>query len=219
MKKHDASIYLAAHDLRAPLMSVKGLLNLIRQNQGTENIDYYFNLLEKSVDKINQSIMDLVNHSKNDKVTCQQELNLKRTIEEVIQSLRFMKDAEFVRVELSIPENLTFTSDSKTLSSIFNNIISNAIRYRDSSKYSFLKISGVEMKETVEIILEDNGIGIEEVDQKRIFQKFFLGNQDRGGTGLGLYIVKSSIDKLGGSIEVESRIKEGTKFLIRLPKN
>src|SRR5690348_7032512 len=90
MKDRDTSIYMAAHDLRAPLMSVKGLLNLIRQNQGTENIDYYFNLLEKSVDKINQSITDLVNHSKNEKVTSQQKLNLRRTIEEVIQSLRFM---------------------------------------------------------------------------------------------------------------------------------
>lgn len=217
---HDTSIYLAAHDLRAPLMSVKGLLNLIRQDQKKENVDYYVGLLEKSIDKMNRSITDLIAHSKHEQNTgTLQDVNLKVNIEDALQSVRFMPGAELVRIELSVPDEINFISDYHVLLNVFNNLISNAVRYRDSGKYSFLKISAVETKQIVEIIVEDNGIGIEEGDQKRIFQKFFLGNTERGGTGLGLYIVKTSIDKLEGSIVVESKIKEGTKFVIRLPND
>lgn len=220
MKESDSFVYLAAHDLRAPLMSVKGLLNLIKQDPERKNLDYYFTLLERSIDKMNQTINDIITYSKSGKIKISlQEINLERVIEDAIQSLHFMKDAEFVCIDLSIDdENWNFISDYKILFSVFSNIISNAIRYRDAKKSSFLKIRAFLNNEVVEIIFEDNGIGIDESLQSKIFDKFFMGDHEHGGTGLGLYMVKSSLEKLDGNIHVQSKLGEGSTFTIHIPK-
>src|SRR5689334_18804652 len=138
MKGPDSFVYMAAHDLRAPMMSVKGLLNLIKQDPERKNLDYYFSLLERSIDKMSQSINDIISTSKNGKIKVElEEVNLKKILEDSLQSIRFMKEAEFVRFDLFI-DNQNFISDYKILFSIFSNIISNAIRYRDPHKSSFL---------------------------------------------------------------------------------
>lgn len=218
MKESDSLVYLAAHDLRAPLMSVKGLLNLIRQDPERENLDYYFSLVERSIDKMNQSINDMISYSKNGKIKVElAEVNLKKVIDESLQSLRFMKEAELVHFDLFVDDE-NFISDHKILFSIFSNIISNAIRYRDPQKSSFLKIHTALTPQYVEVTFKDNGIGIDEQTQKEIFNKFFLSDHHQGGTGLGLYMVKTCLEKLGGTVKVESEIGEGTTFILQIPR-
>lgn len=218
MKESDAFVYLAAHDLRAPLMSVKGLLNLMKQEKEKKTLDHYMSLLERSVDKMNQSISDIINYSKNGRVKIvPQDVNLRTIAEDTIQSLRYIKGADAVKIDLSIDQQHEFLSDRKILMSVFSNMISNAIRYRDPGKPSFLKIRAIFQARGVEIAFEDNGIGIDREIQNSIFDKFFLGNSERGGTGLGLYMVRNSIEKMGGSIQVQSAPGIGTTFTIRLP--
>jgi signal transduction histidine kinase len=218
MKESDSLVYQAAHDLRAPLMSVKGLLNLIRQDPEREKLDYYFSLLERSIDKMNQSINDMISNSKNGRIKVElEDVNLKKVIEDSLQSMRFMKEAELVHFDLFV-EDQNLISDYKILFSIFSNIISNAIRYRDPQKSSFLKIHTALSPQHVEITFKDNGIGIDEETQEKIFNKFFLGNDHQGGTGLGLYMVKTCLEKIGGSIRVESEIGEGTTFVVQIPR-
>jgi signal transduction histidine kinase len=217
MKESESFFYSAAHDLRAPLMSVKGLLNLIKIDPERKNMDQYFKLLERSVEKMNQSITELISYSMGTKIKMMpQEVNLRTVAEDAVQSLRFI-DGDKIRIELFIEQNLLFISDYRILYGIFNNIISNAIRYRDPDKSSFLKISATSNSEDVEIAFEDNGIGMGEQTLEKIFDKYFLANPQHGGTGLGLHMVKNAVEKLDGSIHVESKLGEGTTFTIQIP--
>lgn len=218
MKEHDPFVYLAAHDLRAPLMSVKGLLYLMKLDSERKNLESYFSLLELSVDKMNQSITDIIAYSKKGTTTfIPHEVNFRKIAEESIQSLRYMAGAESVRIDLSVEEGGLFFSDYTCLFSIYSNLLSNAIRYRDTNKESFLKISVTFNREGAQTIFEDNGIGIDESLQERVFDKFFRANEENGGSGLGLYMVKRSMEKLGGSISINSKVGEGTKFILQKP--
>lgn len=218
MKEHDPFVYLAAHDLRAPLMSVKGLLYLMKLDSERQNLDNYFSLLEISVDKMNQSISDIIAYSKKGSTGfIPHAVNFRKIAEESIQSLRYMAGAESVRIDLSIEEGGLFFSDYTCLFSIYSNLLSNAIRYRDPNKPSFLKINVTFNSEGAQTVFEDNGIGIEEELQTKVFDKFFRVNPGYGGSGLGLYMVKRSIEKLGGSICLKSRIGEGTTFILQKP--
>ena len=211
-------VYLAAHDLRAPLMSVKGLLYLMRQDAQKESLNHYFNLLETSVNRMNQSISDIIAYSQNESNEINPEsVDLRKIAEDSIQSMRYMEGAESVNIQLSVEEGGLFFSDHNCISSIFNNIISNAIRYRDTNKQPFLKIKVTFNSEGVQTSFEDNGIGIDEADQTKIFDKFFRANQDQEGSGVGLYLVKSAVEKLGGSIRIKSKIGEGTTFILQHP--
>jgi signal transduction histidine kinase len=217
MKESESFFYLAAHDLRAPLMSVKGLLNLIKIDPEKKNMEQYFKLLERSVEKMNQSITELISYSMGTKIKIvPEEVNLRTVAEDAVQSLRFI-DGEKIRIELFIEQNLVFISDYRILFGIFNNIISNAIRYRDPDKSSFLKISATGNNEDIEISFEDNGVGMSPQTKARIFDKFFLANPEQGGTGLGLYMVKNAVEKLDGRILVESKLGTGTTFTIQIP--
>jgi signal transduction histidine kinase len=129
-----------------------------------------------------------------------------------------MEDAESVRSIINIEASEAFYSDYSRLLIIFNNIIANAVRYRDKWKNdSFLKIDIQVSAERAMITLSDNGIGIRDEYIDKIFKMFFRANAESKGSGLGLYIVKSAIEKLTGTIQVYSKIGEGTTFVIEVP--
>jgi signal transduction histidine kinase len=118
--------------------------------------------------------------------------------------------------ELSSEEIL---SDPKRLSIVLNNLISNAFKYQDhTKKEKTISIRTKKLQHNVILEMEDNGIGIPSKHQTHIFEMFYVVNTDSKGSGLGLYITKETINKLGGDIFVSSRINFGTKFTIRLPQ-
>ncbi|MEO1449087.1 MAG: HAMP domain-containing sensor histidine kinase, partial [Bacteroidota bacterium] len=119
---------------------------------------------------------------------------------------------------LSVNGSGPFYSDPIRLSMVFNNIISNAIRYRDPQKEtSHLHIT-VEIKNQLAYItFADNGVGIPHKHQKKVFDMFFRGSQQSEGSGIGLYIVKEAINKLKGSVKLASAEGEGTSFYLTIP--
>lgn len=215
----DRFVYSASHDLRAPLMSVKGLLNMIRRDPEKGNTNHYLELIDKSVHKLDSFISDIINYSRNSRMDIMpKEISFYELLQESIDSLKFMEGAEKVRSIRNIQIFAPFYSDYSRLQIIFNNIITNAVRYRDSWKEdSYLKIDISADHEKAVIIFSDNGIGIAEEYQDKIFKMFFRANADSKGSGLGLYIVKSAVEKLNGSITVNSKIGEGTAFMIEVP--
>jgi signal transduction histidine kinase len=146
------------------------------------------------------------------------EIDFESLVQESIDSLKFMEGAEQVTSSRNIRITTPFYSDYSRLLIIFNNIISNAVRYRDSRKNnSFLDINIVADDEKALLVFKDNGVGIPEEYVDKIFKMFFRANADSKGSGLGLYIVKSAIEKLNGDIQVFSRLGEGTEFRIVVP--
>jgi signal transduction histidine kinase len=211
-------VYRAVHDLRSPVMSLKGLIYLIQMESEKDQQAIYFGLLEKSVERLNVAITDIIREVKGESNTNRVEpISFQELIQESLQSLRFMEDASSVAMELSVTDTGMFLSNQKSLNSIFFNLISNAIRYRDRSKESFLKINVIVNENDAQITLEDNGIGIEEVHQELVFDKFFMVSADRNGTGLGLHLVQESVQNLKGHISVKSSLGVGTTFTVFIP--
>jgi PAS domain S-box-containing protein len=215
----DRFVYSASHDLRAPLMSVKGLLNMIKLDPDKKNVEHYLSLIDRSVLKLDNFISDIINYSRNSRMDIMpKEIDFNSLLQESIDSLKYMEGAEQVSSIRNISVSHPFYSDYSRLLIVFNNIISNAVRYRDHWKQdSFLKISIEGGVDKATIVFTDNGVGIAEEYVDKIFKMFFRANADSKGSGLGLYIVKSAVEKLSGCIKVQSRLGEGTTFTIEIP--
>lgn len=211
-------IYTAAHDLRAPLMSVKGLIDIMRRVKETQHLDEYFNMMEQSMDKMNQSIDHILDHSKNEPpAAVVQPIDFKKMAKESMESMLYLAASHAVRMDLLVEQKQMFWSNQNMVLSIINNLLSNAIRYRDATKASFVFLHVLVTSKGAKISVKDNGIGIEDELQDKIFDKFFRAKDDPQGSGFGLFIVKSAVENMGGTVEVESTIGQGTKFTIRIP--
>jgi PAS domain S-box-containing protein len=215
----DRFVYSASHDLRAPLMSVKGLINMIKLDPEKQNTDQYLALIEKSVNKLDHFISDIIHYSRNARMDIMpKQIDFHELLQESIDSLRYMEGADTVKSIRNIVQEAPFCSDYSRLLMVFNNIISNAVQYRDTRKEdSYLKIDILVDEKRAILRFSDNGIGIPEEYVDKIFKMFFRANADSKGSGLGLYIVKGVLEKLEGSVSVQSRLGEGTTFNFEIP--
>ncbi|HEY3402860.1 MAG TPA: PAS domain-containing sensor histidine kinase [Ohtaekwangia sp.] len=215
----DRFVYSASHDLRAPLMSVKGLLNMIKLDPDKQNTEHYLGLIEKSVNKLDNFISDIIHYSRNARMEVMPKpIDFQDLVQESIDSLKFMEGAEKVRSIRDIEAGIPFHSDYSRLLIIFNNLISNAVRYRDNWKEdSFIKIEVKVTPKKAVISFADNGIGIADEYLDSVFKMFFRANADSKGSGLGLYIVKGVVEKLNGTISIQSAIGVGTTFTLEIP--
>ena len=214
----DNFVYKVSHDLRAPLSSVLGLVNLSRLQGNTDNPLEYIELIGEKIQALDNFIGDVLSHSKNLKMEVSiGRVDLQKIIEQTFTDLSYLKGARDTRRSIKI-EGIDLYSDHWRVSEIFRNLISNAIKYRrpesDDSEI-IIKVSVDHL--CADITFADNGIGIKETSLKRIFEMFYRATEQGDGSGIGLYIVKNAVDKLGGQIRVASKPGHGTRFHILLP--
>jgi PAS domain S-box-containing protein len=214
----DQVIYKTTHDLKAPLMSAIGLVTLAERASPDEK-STYINLIKKSLIKLDSLIEDMNNFFRNDKLALQRDnINVEELICEELENLNSLYKEHNIDVVFEINKGAELYSDSIRVKTVVTNILSNAIKYCDSRKHeSFIRINISINEEVCEIRIEDNGIGIEAQYQAKIFDLFFRATNHSQGTGLGLFIVKDTIQKLKGTIDVKSTVGVGTTFLIRIP--
>jgi PAS domain S-box-containing protein len=215
----DHFVYSTSHNLRAPLTSIMGIVDVMRKLNDPEELQKFMNLIEKSIFKLDETIQEISAYSKNSRLEIQSEpIELPALIEEVADSLSFMENADRISFETDIPEKLSFHSDTGRLKIIFNNLLSNSVKYCDPRQESpYVKVSVEPQESGIKIIFSDNGIGISQQYTDRIFNMFFRATNKASGSGLGLYIVKEAVEKLGGSISIDSELSVGTTFIILLP--
>jgi PAS domain S-box-containing protein len=214
----DHFIFKTTHDLRAPLHSAIGLINLAEKATPEESAAY-IQLIRKSLLRLDEIILDVSNFYKNEKLAITKEkIDLEEIINVEFEALKNFQHAENIRFEVLIHNKADFCCDLIRLKTILSNILSNSIKYSDKKKLQpFIKIvAHINEQESV-ISISDNGIGIEEEHLPKIFDIFYRGTSTNHGTGLGLYIVKDTIERLGGQLRVESKIGEGTIFSFTLP--
>jgi signal transduction histidine kinase len=219
-KELDSFVYSVSHNLRAPLMSVLGLINLVQiENKGDKALDTYFLMMQSSIHKLDDTLKEILDYSRNARSELNIEVvDLEKLIEDCFERLMYIEGSEQINKTVLVQGNSGFYTDSYRLSVVLNNLISNAIKYRDNTKnYSIIDIRSTVTDTDVQIIFRDNGIGIPEEFLPRIFNMFFRATDRSEGAGLGLYIVKETVEKLNGTIRVESTVGEGTNFYIQLP--
>jgi signal transduction histidine kinase len=220
-KELDSFVYSVSHNLRAPLMSVLGLINLVQieNSKQDQELNRYFAMMQHSIHKLDDTLKEILDYSRNARSELNIEVvDLEKTIEDSFERLRYMEGSEAVQKTVSLTASSELFTDSYRLSVIVNNLVSNAIKYRDLSKEPNEIVIRTEVTDTlVTLRFSDNGIGISEDYLPKIFDMFFRATERSEGAGLGLYIVKETIEKLHGEIRVRSTMGEGTEFIIELP--
>lgn len=215
----DGFVYRASHDLRSPLTSVLGLINILKFETQSASHQNYLSLMQKSIEKLMNVIEDLINHSKNTRMEVVSEpIHFEELISEMIQDLKYLDEAHKISFEVIVEGKHEFYSDKLRLVLLFNNLISNAIKYHVTIQENpFIKINIKKTAQKCIIQIIDNGSGIEEKYHDKIFNMFYRANRNSTGSGLGLYIVKGIVEKLSGTISLQSKHGEGTEFKIELP--
>lgn len=215
----DSFVYRVSHDLRAPLTSILGLINLLKIEKDPEKLSYYINLQEKSVTKLDDFIQDIINLSRNSRQEIAVEkIDFEELIKYIIEGQHFSQHADIIQKRVSLNVKSDFFTDKKRLGIVLNNLISNGIKYcntRYEAPYIDIKVTADNEKAVLEI--KDNGIGIADEHINKIFTMFYRANHDNSGSGLGLYIVKETVDKLFGTISVKSQLRQGSLFKVTLP--
>lgn len=220
-KELDSFVYSVSHNLRAPLMSVLGLIQLAqmddkRQNNGLAN---YFNLMETSIHRLDETLKEILDYSRNARSEIKiEQINMSALLNESFERLRYLDGFDDISKNITVEESAPLYSDAYRLTVVFNNLISNAIKYRDLQKdKQRIDIRVTVSEKDVTFHFNDNGIGIKEELVTKIFDMFFRATEKSEGAGLGLYIVKEAIDKLQGEIHVKSSPGVGTAFMITMP--
>ncbi|WP_282049857.1 ATP-binding protein [Maribacter aquivivus] len=219
----DRFVYSASHDLRSPLTSLQGLIQVLEMQIDTSGkVDKEpIKLMTQTIDKMDKFIADILDYSLNTRTELTYEkINFEALIKSSWEDLKYMDLNYKPKLSLDIKQNVDFLSDPKRISIILNNLISNAFKYHDKNKTNhFINILiDVDDKKVI-IDIEDNGIGIEQEYIDKIFDMFHRATTLSTGSGMGLYIVKETIEKLKGSIHVTSKLEKGTKFSIKLPNS
>jgi len=215
----DRFVSNTSHDLKAPLNSVLGLVQLMDLSDDINEIREYSKMVKTRVSDLNKFIKEVTDYSRN--ATSQlavSKVSVRKLVRDALESLRYFPGADRISIQLDIDDALEISSDTTRLQIVLNNLVSNAFKYQDKKKENqFVKVTAKPQGETILISIEDNGLGIPEQQLGKIFEMYARANDQVEGTGLGLYIVKETIEKLGGTISVESHEGKGSKFSIKLP--
>lgn len=218
-KELDRFVYSVSHDLRAPLSSISGLIQLIEKSTDTKETTQYLNLIKGRIVRLEQFIRDIIDFSRNARSETRLEsVDLKDLVHEIFESLKFINGAESMTLQDNLPASVPMAIDKTRLQIVLFNLISNSIQYRNPYiKTSYIRLSSKYLDDRLWLQIEDNGIGIDQLHQPKVFDMFYRGSENSKGSGLGLYIVKETVEKLGGTIVLHSILGEGTQFTLEFP--
>lgn len=212
-------VYSASHDLRSPLRSVLGLVDLARMKNQEYETYHYLDLIEGSVKRLDGFINSIINYYKNDRIdTNAKVITFSEIINEALETQNFYRETSDIDLRINIHQEEQFISDEFRIKIILNNLVSNAIKYQKKDNLEkLLKIDINTKNSYAEIIVEDNGIGIPKQYQGEIYNMFYRATHYESGSGIGLYLVKDAVERSNGAIELSSDEGLGTKFRITIP--
>lgn len=215
----DRFVYSTSHDLRAPITSLLGLIEVARLEENMDNMGQLLDMQKKSLLRLDRFIQDIVDYSRNTRLQEETEsINFRSIVDEVFEQLHFMENVKHIRTTVNIKQEGEFHTSPTRIEIVLSNLISNAIKYSDLRKEDpTLEVSIQANKVSAEIRVRDNGEGIPPDSAGKVFNMFYRASGTGSGSGLGLYIVKEAIQKIGGSIAVNSDFGKGTEFVVMIP--
>ncbi|MDB5112228.1 MAG: hypothetical protein JWR67_3342, partial [Mucilaginibacter sp.] len=213
--------YIISHNLRAPVANIIGLSDLMQKfDTGQEEDTKALKALSVSAKRLDEVILDLnhilqLNNEVNEKI---ETIDLPNIIENIKTSITNLIEKENVSFNLNFDEVSSITTLKNYLHSIFFNLIINSIKYRQSHLPPVIDISTVKDDNKIIVKYKDNGKGIDlEKNGKDLFGLYKRFDYSVEGKGMGLFMVKTQIENLGGKISVESQLGKGTEFKLEFP--
>lgn len=215
----DNFVYSISHDLRSPLLSIKGIISLIIHSENIDaNTIQLLEMADKSVSRLDGTIQEILEYSRNSRLNVSYEtFNLKEMVLTIFEDLKFSNKDPF-EVDVNFDSNEKLYSDKARVGILLKNIIGNSVKYKRDNVASHISFSMYRRNGKISLVVKDNGEGISEANKDKIFNMFFRGTTASVGTGLGLYICKEIVAKLEGAISVDSQLGVGTTMTVILPE-
>lgn len=219
-KELDNFVYKVSHDLRGPISSLMGLHNVVKLDVEDAQSLKYFDMYHEQIQRLETIILDFIDltRMKESKIV-KSLIDFDSIIAQCISAYNYMPNFSSIDFKIEVNNSLEFYSDKSSVNSIIQNLVENAIKYSSSRRTPTVKISvqPTSGNNTLKVIVEDNGIGIQDEYKENIFDMFFRANSNVQGSGLGLYILKTATERLKGKVEFDSEYNKGTSFKITLP--
>lgn len=227
-KLKDEFVFIATHELKNPVAAMRGYLYMIKDERfGPMPVKMKDSI--EQIDASNQQLVQLVNDLLQIARTEARTIKIKtqpvsscKIAEAVIESLKPLAKQKNLELVHKCEKEEIVLADPDRLKEILNNLISNAIKYSDKGTVSISHSPDERREKYLVIHVTDQGIGIPEKDQAKIFTRFFRSEEEAAkgipGTGLGLFIVKQLVEKMDGKIWFTSKVGEGSTFSFSLPK-
>jgi len=214
----DQFVYSISHDLRAPLLSIQGLLDLIDLDAGQEGNAVYLKMIAESVSRLDHTILEILNYSRNARLDVHPvEFNFRTYVNDLVADLSNLRPDVAVRVDWTGEEVVHL--DEVRVGVLLKNIVSNALKYSKQGQEGGEVVLAVQVEmDRCSVRVSDNGMGIGQEHLDKVFDMFYRATQRGAGTGLGLYICKEIVDKLNGTLSLNSTLGEGTVVEFTLPQ-
>lgn len=216
----DNFVYSVSHDLRSPLMSIKGILSLVFSLEEIRpETANYLKLAEESVNRLDNTIQEILYYSRNARLDIVfEKVNVEELVNEILSDNRYVTDPP-IQFHIEIEGDRHMFSDKTRLNTVLKNLIGNAVKYRnDRGEEPYVRFKMAQDKTYYTLSVADNGDGIPEKLQAKVFDMFYRGTRKSSGNGLGLYLCKEIVHKLNGTLSLTSEEGKGTTMTIVLPK-
>jgi len=214
----DTFIYRASHDLRGPISSLMGLYNVVKLDIKDDTSLQYFDLYNNQVTRLNNIVLALINLTNIRESPIQKQLiSFDNIIKTCINSFNFLPNYKSIDFKIKLDQGLEYYCDKTLINTIISNLLENSIKFLRSDIEAKIEISISENKNSLQIEVNDNGVGIDKKLQSKIFNMFYRAHVSSTGSGLGLYLLKNAVEKLSGKIIVSSEVGKGSSFVIVLP--
>jgi signal transduction histidine kinase len=227
-EQHDAFLNSITHELKTPIASIKLYLETLRSREvAREKQLEFYDVMLSDTDRLLNTVEQVLEASRTrekKRGLNLEELDINKVLRDAVGTVQSRYHLDEGVIRLAEPsEELHVVADEAEMQTAFVNLLDNAVKYSGDDKRISIRTKASRLNNKVEVFVKDNGIGIPQNDLKRVFKRFYrvTGNAMNGtkGTGLGLFIVKSIIEKHGGRLRAESRGEgRGSTFFIQLPR-
>jgi len=219
-KELDNFVYSVSHNLRGPLASMIGLLRLAKEGDREGKLAGVHNMMGRSMLKLDETLKEILDYSRNARGELQfSVIDWQGVLQQIFNKLEYIDSTGAIQKNIQLQADVPFVSDEGRVAVILNNLVANAMLFRAKNRDAFVEISVTTTPEEAVVIIADNGIGIRHDVRPKIFDMFFRGTEESQGAGLGLYIVKETVNRLGGTIEITSAVGSGTQAILTLPNH
>ncbi|MCU0352354.1 MAG: ATP-binding protein [Cytophagales bacterium] len=215
----DMFIYRASHDIKGPLASLSGLCKVAGMDVQDEKARDYFTMLDKTCDKANHTLVRILKmYDIRNAEIHNEPVDVAQIAAEYAGNLRAMPVYQNIRYEQNIFMGAEVFSDRSLASIVVTNLIENAFKYHKDRAESYVRVHIEAVGDDIRVRIHDNGIGVPEKAHHKLFTMFFRGTVDLSGTGLGLYLSKLAVERIGGSVHFCTDSGTETVFEAIFPK-
>jgi signal transduction histidine kinase len=220
----DTFVYTASHDLKAPIANIESIAHALRSTlpaaaQQDPVVTHLLSLLDTTVARFQFTIAQLTDISRLQRAHTgpAEPVYLAAVVEAVQLDLTPKIEAAHTQLTLDVPPEVVVSFSPANLRSVVYNLLSNAVKYRAFDRVSHVRVQAEQTLKSVVLTVQDNGLGMSEVQQRQLFGLFQRLHTHVEGTGVGLYITKRLIENAGGTITVQSQSQVGTTFTVIFP--